>query len=223
MASTFGMEDALEAIQNDGFYCIHDSAIGRKISDMEEKRSQFSTSSVAGLEFYRLNVFQDERIRNVLESSFEWCALGDYRRICEDPGHIFQLRRGGAKADILIVQLWSARAHAVYYNGSHLVSRESLNSVRAANRMWEVPLAKLERAGSEAREVSFEQGGIVIMDARLAFETRHGSPITCSFATEHQLKTWPKLVPPKPHDDTNMLAELQSKRIGAHFANVESS
>ncbi|KAK1471332.1 hypothetical protein CABS01_16375 [Colletotrichum abscissum] len=126
MASTFDLDDALEAMQKDGFYCIHDPS----------------------------------RVRTILESSFDWCALGDYRRIREDRGHIFQLRRGGAKADILIVQLWSAKAHATYYSGSHLVSRESLNSVRAANRMWEVPLAKLERAGSEAREISFEQGGM---------------------------------------------------------------
>ncbi|KAK0368955.1 hypothetical protein CLIM01_13690 [Colletotrichum limetticola] len=142
MASTFDLDDALEAMQKDGFYCIHDPSVGHKILEMEENRSQFSTSSFSGLEFYRLNVFQDERVRTILESSFDWCALGDYRRIREDRGHIFQLRRGGAKADILIVQLWSAKA------------------VRAANRMWEVPLAKLERAGSEAREISFEQGGM---------------------------------------------------------------
>ncbi|KAG7110484.1 hypothetical protein HYQ44_010874 [Verticillium longisporum] len=116
---------------------------------MDQGTSQFSPSTVAGLEFYRLHVLQDTRIVSTLNSSFEWCAMGDYRRIREDQGHIFQLRRGGANADILVVQLWSAKSQATYY-----------------------------RAGCEARDITFEDGGLVIMDARVAFETRHGSPVT---------------------------------------------
>jgi hypothetical protein len=33
-------------------------------------------------------------------------------------------------------------------------------SVRAANRMWEIPFAALARAGSEGTEIVFEDGGL---------------------------------------------------------------
>ncbi|CRK32679.1 hypothetical protein BN1723_016300 [Verticillium longisporum] len=219
MASTsFSVEEAIRALDKDGFFSIPDRAVGLCLAEMDQSTSQFSPSTVAGLEFYRLHVLQDTRVVSTLNSSFEWCAMGDYRRIREDQGHIFQLRRGGANADILVVQLWSANSQATYYSGSHRVSREVLSSVRAANRMWEVPRARLELAGCEARDIQFEDGGLVIMDARVAFETRHGSPVTFSFATSAQLKNWPKLIPPKTQEATQLVAALQNERVGAYYA-----
>jgi len=89
-----------------------------------------------------------------------WCALGDYRRIHEDKGHTYQLRKGGAEADILVIQLWSAKSEARYWKASHKASREALDSVRAANRMWEVASARLEQAGCKAQDIFFENGGL---------------------------------------------------------------
>lgn len=56
------------------------------------------------------------------------------------------------------------------------------------------------------------------MDARTAFETDHGSPVTCSFAPEYQLRSWPKLIPPKTEGSNKLVEELQSKKIGVYFA-----
>lgn len=58
----------------------------------------------------------------------------------------------------------------------------------------------------------------VIVDARLAFEIKQGSPITSVFATEDELKGWAKIVLPKSEDLVRKVAEMESKRIGVNFA-----
>lgn len=155
--SAISFEDARTALAEDGFYCIQDPTVGLRISEMERNSSQFSSSSKAGLEFCKSNVLKDERIRTILESSFDWCGLGYYQRIAEDQGHIFQLRKGGEKPDILCVHLWSKGSRVIYYRGSHLIPWKS---VRAANRMWEIPFAALARAGILGTEIFFENGGL---------------------------------------------------------------
>ena len=62
-----------------------------------------------------------------------------------------------------------------------------------------------------------------ILDARLAFEMGHGSPITCGFAVKDELRRWPKLVPPKSEDSAQMIAELETEKIGVYFANQDES
>ncbi|CAJ2503090.1 Uu.00g104840.m01.CDS01 [Anthostomella pinea] len=216
-SATFAIEGAIEAIEQDGFYYMEDPVIGDRIAQMDATQSPFWSSSDAGLEFYRLSVFQDERIKSILESFFERCALGDYRRLGQDRGHVFQLMRGGASTCVLSIQLWGMGSKAVYYRGSHKAPQEILGSVRAANRMWEVARARLERAGCEAKEIEFANGGIVIMDSRIAFEAYQGSPVTCSFATESRLSKWRRLDRPRSQGAAGRVAALQSERIGVYF------
>lgn len=218
--TTISSEEARTALAKDGFYFIQDPTLGLRILEMERNGSQFSSSSKPGLEFCKSNVLNDERIRTVLESSFDWCGLGYYQRIAEDQGHIFQLRKGGEKPDILLVHLWSKGSRVTYYRGSHLIPWKS---VRAANRMWEIPFAALARADIHGTEIPFENGGLAILDARIAFEMRRGSPITCGFAVEDELRTWPKLVPPESEDLAQMVAELETEKIGVYFAIQDES
>ncbi|CZR66035.1 uncharacterized protein PAC_15936 [Phialocephala subalpina] len=213
--TAISFEDARTALAEDGFYCIQDPTVGLRILEMERNGSQFSSSSKAGLEFCKSNVLKDERIRTILESSFDWCGLGYYQRIAEDQGHIFQLRKGGENPDILLVHLWSKGSRVIYYRGLHLIPWKS---VRAANRMWEIPFAALARAGIHGTEIFFENGGLAILDARLAFEMGHGSPITCGFAVKDELRSWPKLVPPDSEDSAQMIAELETEKVGVYFA-----
>ena len=53
-------DNAQNALSRDGFYCIHDVAIGEDIAEMDRNGSQFSSSSKAGLDFYKVNVSQNE-------------------------------------------------------------------------------------------------------------------------------------------------------------------
>jgi len=84
--------------------------------------------------------------------------------------------------------------------------------------MWEIAFAALVRAGIRGKETFFENGGLVILDARLAWEMGHGSPITCGFAVKDELRSWPKLVPPESEESAQMVAELETEQIGVYFA-----
>jgi len=53
-------EDARTALAEDGFYCIQDPTVGLCILEIERNRSQFSSSSKAGLEFCKSNILKDE-------------------------------------------------------------------------------------------------------------------------------------------------------------------
>jgi hypothetical protein len=55
------------------------------------------------------------------------------------------------------------------------------------------------------------------MDARVSFEAECGSPVNIAFASENQLKTWPKLVPPNVPEAAQLIANLRTPKIGAHF------
>ncbi|KAG5977543.1 hypothetical protein E4U55_006685 [Claviceps digitariae] len=216
-STAFELDTAIDSIAEHGFYPVQDPVIGQRILEMEKNKHQFSTSSAPGLQFYLDNILNNEGIRGVLEKSFESCALGDYRRIQEDRQHNFQLKRGGAKADGLVVQLWKNGCRGIYWRGSHKVSPDVLKSYRGANRMFEIAAAKLRRAGCESVSVDFEMGGFVILDARLAFETGIGSPVNCSFAPMRQLQRWTKLELPQHDDTSELLREVRSHKLGVYF------
>jgi hypothetical protein len=57
---TFSLEDAMNAIAEDGFYHVQDPLVGQGILDMERNKHQFSTKSEAGLQFYRDNILGSE-------------------------------------------------------------------------------------------------------------------------------------------------------------------
>ncbi|KAF4637410.1 hypothetical protein G7Y89_g675 [Cudoniella acicularis] len=214
-STTFSVEDARKSILEDGFFCVEDPVVGERVLEIAEKGSPLLSEE--GLEFCKLNVLDDERIRSILESTFEWCGLGLYRRFGSDSGHIFSFRRGGMQAglQVLVVHLWSSGSRVVYHSKSHL---HSLNSVQAANGLFEIPLANLGRVGSIGTELVFENGGLAILDARLAFEIKQGSPITSVFATEDELKRWAKIILPKSEDLVRKVAEMESKMIGVNVA-----
>ncbi|KAL2165879.1 hypothetical protein VTG60DRAFT_3693 [Thermothelomyces hinnuleus] len=218
MSTTTSTADERKALSEEGFYCIQDPIVGSRISEMERNGCQFSSRSEPGWEFCKLNVLANPNVQAALES-YKYSRLGFYRRIACDEGHIFQLRKGGGDPEILLVQLWGKGARAKYFPGSHLLL---LNSVRAANRLWEVPSAALEQAGIVGKEQTFEEGGLTILNARLALEMPHGSPITCGFvvgndlvAVEKELRTWPRMV--LPANEIQRVAEMQSEAMGVHF------
>ena len=58
-STTFSVEDATTTLKEDGFLCIQDPSIGHLIAQMDLNESQFSPSSEAGMEFYRLHILGD--------------------------------------------------------------------------------------------------------------------------------------------------------------------
>ncbi|KAI1357123.1 hypothetical protein F5Y08DRAFT_28393 [Xylaria arbuscula] len=67
---------------------------------------------------------------------------------------------------------------------------------------------------SNLKKVAF--GYSAILDARLALEMPHGSPVTCGFATEEELQRWPKLKVPNVQQ-RHQMASVSSDMIGVHF------
>lgn len=59
-STTFVLDDAIKAIAENGFYHIQDPTVGQRIMEMERNKHQFSITSTAGLEFYRVNVHENE-------------------------------------------------------------------------------------------------------------------------------------------------------------------
>ncbi|XP_044717997.1 uncharacterized protein HRG_07357 [Hirsutella rhossiliensis] len=184
---------------------------------MAMAQEDFALSSEYGLDFCKLKVLDDLRIRSILEAFFEWSGLGLYLRYRRDPGHIFSFRRGGAKAGlrVLLVQVWSKGSRAAFYSGSHL---HSLPTVRAANDLFEIPSAALRRVGCEGKETEFSNGGLVILDARLSFEIKQGSATMFAFTTRDELATWAKMILPKSPGLAQKVAEMESTTIGVNFA-----
>ncbi|KAJ5263950.1 hypothetical protein N7478_011555 [Penicillium angulare] len=213
--TTFDLENASNAIRNSGFYCEKDPELRTPLLDMGPK----SCLSEEGLEFCKLHVLRDNRVRTILESFLPWCSLGRYRKFHSDAGHIFQFRGGGEKAGrhVLVVQLWGEGSEVVFFNRSHTYE---LPGVHASNGLWEVPYAALESTKcAEGSEIIFQQGGITIQDARVAFEIRKGTPIATVFAMRDVITKWAKVVLPNTPQILHKVAELQneSESIGFHF------
>ncbi|RDH26961.1 hypothetical protein BDQ94DRAFT_123624 [Aspergillus welwitschiae] len=148
---------------------------------------------------------------------FEWCGLGLYLRYRRDPGHIFCFRKGGPKAGlrVLIVHVWGKGSRATYYGGSHL---HSLPTVGAANGLFEIPSAALRSVRCQGTDVEITNGGLVILDARLAFEIKQGSATTLAFTNKDELATWAKMTLPQSRELARKVSEMESTGISVNFA-----
>ncbi|OCL02210.1 hypothetical protein AOQ84DRAFT_190831 [Glonium stellatum] len=167
MAST---KTPRESILEDGVFCVEDPVIGKRVDEIAKKGFPFKTEE--GLDFCKLNTLDDKRIRNVLETFFEWSCLGFYKAFGRDPSRTFSfLNRTKIEAQVLVVQLWSSGSRMVFYNGSHL---QSLDAGPAANGLLEIPNSHLERAGITPTEVEMKDGGLAILDGRLGFKIVQG-------------------------------------------------
>jgi hypothetical protein len=62
-----------------------------------------------------------------------------------------------------------------------------------------------------------------ILDTQLVFKIRHRSLITCGFAVKDKLRKWPKLVLPQLEDLAQIVAKLETEKIGVYFAIQDKS
>jgi hypothetical protein len=103
-----------------------------------------------------INMFK--RVRDVLESFFEWSGLGFYKAFGRDPNHTFSLMNNtNTGIQVLVVQLWSSRSRIVFYHGSHL---QNLNAIPAANGLLEIPPSHLASENIRSMEVEMAHAGL---------------------------------------------------------------
>ncbi|KAF1993219.1 hypothetical protein P154DRAFT_527922 [Amniculicola lignicola CBS 123094] len=209
-------ESTRNSILENGFFFDHDAILGQLIEEMDKDSIPFA--SAGGLQFCKLNVLDNPRIRPVLESFFEWFALGLYRSIGASPGD-YNFRRSDpeAKVEVLLVQLWSNGSRASFWGGSH---RHQLPCVKGENNLWRVPRVSLKHLGLTPSEVTFEQGGFTILDPRIAVEVTQGTATTFAFGTKEVVSTWNPMRLPKLQDVEETVGRMESINFGMNVAYV---
>ncbi|PVI02629.1 hypothetical protein DM02DRAFT_641106 [Periconia macrospinosa] len=175
-------------------------------------------ASAGGLQFCKSNVLDNPRIRPVLESFFDWFALGLYRSIGAFPGeYSFRKSDPEAKVDTLLVQLWSKGSRASFWGGSH---RHQLPCVKGENNLWRVPRVRLKHLNLEPTEVTFEQGGF-ILDPRIAVEVTKGTATTFAFGTKEVVGAWRPMRLPKSQDIEKTVTSMEGTNFGMNVAYLE--
>ncbi|KZL67538.1 hypothetical protein CT0861_00342 [Colletotrichum tofieldiae] len=213
--TTFSIETAEDSLHKEGFVDLHDSTVGRHVSEIEQKGFQYL--SPHGLDFCQQRVLEDVRIRSILESLFEKCNLGHWLRYKELPGHIECFRKGGPEAGmrVVLVQLWARGSQVEYYRGSHLCV---LPTTKGERSLHEISPMALDEAGCKPKELKFPDGGLVVLDARLAFEIKIGYAITFIFATDEVVAAWPKISLPNSPEVVRKVVNMESQKIKVNFA-----
>ncbi|KAK2679068.1 hypothetical protein RAB80_004249 [Fusarium oxysporum f. sp. vasinfectum] len=140
MAANTLVEEAKADIEEKGFHKIDDSEIGTKIAVMRDSGLSFYMHHESGFQFCRDHVLLNEYIQNTINAP------------SSDAGSRYLLAHQGS--------------FAAYPN--HIWSR--IKRTDGATPLWETAKAQLQNAGYKAESVSFEQGGLVICDARIFFE-----------------------------------------------------
>ncbi|KND86467.1 hypothetical protein TOPH_08907 [Tolypocladium ophioglossoides CBS 100239] len=122
---------------------------------MEDEGVAFA--SRRGLLFCKNDVLDHQRIRPILESSFEWSALGLYRSI----GPALEVYTFESALDFkmqtLIIMIWSKESKFHFRPGSH---HYWVFPVEAANSLLAVARIHLRRLGLESKEETLDKGGL---------------------------------------------------------------
>uniref|UniRef100_A0A1Y1LJC5 Uncharacterized protein n=1 Tax=Photinus pyralis TaxID=7054 RepID=A0A1Y1LJC5_PHOPY len=213
--TTFSLQAASQTLEDEGLVDLEDSSIGGHILDMEKRRFPFSTEY--GLDFCNTHVLQNERVRSIVKSTFRRCVLAHWLRYEAYPGHIVSFMRGGQRAGrcALVIHLWAKGSRVNYFPRSHMLE---LPATKGKRLLWETAPSAISEAGCMATEKYFEDGGLVILDARTNYEIKQGYAIKFEFVTEDLIKSWPKMVLPKSGVLERKVDSMQSAEIGVNFA-----
>ncbi|KAI9749076.1 MAG: hypothetical protein M4579_007011 [Chaenotheca gracillima] len=212
LSASPSVEQMIRDINKDGFCVLKDAAKGQAAQEFETKKTPITTAE--GLDFCRAHGF-DPRITGIVESIFDWSRLGMFSALYPFPGcaHNFRVDRSGLKG--LMVQIWSRGSKAVYYKGSH---RLPLQPAKAHDGMFEIPHEQLNK-GSDPVVVDLEEGGLVVLDLRLAFTAFRGYAVLFVFAVQELIDHWGKIRLPHSPELENKVAEIDgiSEKIGTNF------
>ncbi|KAF5024766.1 hypothetical protein F66182_3144 [Fusarium sp. NRRL 66182] len=172
MLSNASVEEAKADIEEKGFHKVDDPEIGSKIDLMRANEQSFYFSEQSGFDFCRDHILLNTYIQGILSAlsadAGSQYLLVNQATLAPDQGHIYTLRDGGKQIDWLIVQAWPKNSRVTFYAGSH--KADKLQRSPSSNRFWEVAKADLLQNGCKAENCIFDQGGLMIFDARACFE-----------------------------------------------------
>jgi hypothetical protein len=171
-----------------GIYKDEDATVGTRVEAMQRKGMDLESSD--GLALCEECIFDDKRVRHVIESLFSWAGLGKYEVFRAKQETIFAFMTGLEPFYAVVVQLWSPNSKVVFFKGSqHL----QILGFPSSMGILEIPLAPLKNH-CEPLTIEMKQGGLVIFDARISFRIERGFAIHGVFAPENELEKWQKRV-----------------------------
>jgi hypothetical protein len=176
--------EAKENILNGAVYVIKDAEVGRKVLEMQKRGMDIESAD--GLDFYRDNVLGDERIREAVKAILPSCGLGIYevyRASDKNLGTIYSFMTGIEPFNSMVVQLWCPQSKSIYYEDS---PKLEVQGYPTPIGLLEIPRAPVKRANCRHLSVTLEEGGI------LFFGYVKGYALHFVFATEEELRSWPK-------------------------------
>ncbi|KAK8144788.1 hypothetical protein G3M48_005346 [Beauveria asiatica] len=152
----------------------------------------------------------------IVTSVFHKCVLAHWLRYEAYPGHVVSFMRGGQGAGrrALLVHLWAKGSIVDYFPRSHLLE---LAATKGGRLLWETPKDALSEAGCIPCEKCFDEGGLVILDARIKYEIKTGYAITFELGTEDLVRDWPKMELPKLEVLERKVASMQSAEVQLNF------
>ncbi|KAL2036487.1 hypothetical protein N7G274_010803 [Stereocaulon virgatum] len=209
---SFTTEQLKHEILDHGFCYQRDPVIGESVNEIKGKGFPFKTEE--GLDFCKLNTFDDKDICAILESIFPWSGLGCYKALGVPHRAFSFLNNTQPEVPALIVQLWSKNSKVVFYKGSHL---RKLNARPATIGYLEIPPTSLAIDAIKRTEVEMQEGGRAVIDARLGFTILQGLVINFGFATEVELREWATMKLPNLQKFKDRVMAMNRDKIGNNF------
>ncbi|KAF5020567.1 hypothetical protein F66182_7399 [Fusarium sp. NRRL 66182] len=213
-SAMFSPENAEKALFEKGYVDWKDSSIGDLVSQLEGRR--FAFLSRWGLNYCDDNVFNDARLKQIIEEIFGPCVLGHWLRYSALPDNIECYWNGGSDAGlrVLAVQHLRQGSKVEFFPGSHL---KDLTTTNGARRLHETSRDDLINAGCHPVTEDYPEGGLIIRDARLFTSIKEGYAITWLFGKDDALSSWPKIALPNVPDLIRMIVRMETSHIRINF------
>ncbi|KAI9889391.1 MAG: hypothetical protein M1814_005327 [Vezdaea aestivalis] len=181
------VEDVVRAIRADGVCYWKDSVKGL-LADEFTKGSVSFTSSGA-LDFCKKNTFDDSLIVGVLETFFDLSILGMVTKLTPFPGQALAYFGQEPMIPGMVVQLMSRGSQVLVFKGSHKMLLRPRDT--AYLNLLHIPYEQIEDCHPAV--VDMEGGGLLLMDARLAFTVEKGFVIHFVFGVPAAAEGWAKM------------------------------
>ncbi|KHN94993.1 uncharacterized protein MAM_07220 [Metarhizium album ARSEF 1941] len=152
MSSSLGNPE--RSISIDGFYYGESSVLGKQVDAL--LANGYYLKTVEGPRFCKALNFDDERIRNIIETLLPGSSLGFTKPYGATARDLCVLNRTPEEAKVILAQLWSCKSQMVFCWRSH---RHVLDAIAAPIALLKILPAELEKEDIEGQNVSMESGG----------------------------------------------------------------
>ncbi|KAK8016054.1 hypothetical protein PG993_014243 [Apiospora rasikravindrae] len=238
-SNTFQLEAAKLALEEHGFLQLQDSEIGEHIRTFQSRGFPYGT--ILALELLTEHVIFDpvsndiillmahltvfKRVRDILKTFSPDFVLAHSLRYTAKPQRFFRFSSGGPNTPLLIVaHQWAKGSRVDYWIGSHKVALPVLaTDLDRDQRKVKEPLLEntknaLVEAGCKPQPFYFPEGGLIIADARVAFEHTEGYEFANVFFPRDLLPPIPMSIPYSPEmaDKVRSMKD-KSGTIGINF------